>query len=1094
MKRKRGALSLEIIGKWLLLLTLLVVIISVFYKPFLPRTREYLKLMAGIVEEKEFTPYEPEEYFTSDEEKVDNSMKALVCAVNSVALGKPTCGEEDEVCVEGDCTKKDEKGTTDVTTRAVLDKKSDSKDVPPCNGVSYGDVCVECDDSNGFSCDVKGFELPQKISNAEEWINGYGDPKHLVYYEKFPEDEQLAWQFDKKTFYTVILGVRTAFALIPFASKGMRAALSSRVVGNRLNKIGRLTSNLDKLDDAAKTKQLKKITKLIDKTGDDGIRVFVNAMVKGPKGALSGAVVDDVTSIVLKEANLLKFDSVFFNKVPGTYTNEGVKFLRSSFKGGLKGAGLTDDLAKQYSDDFIKLVESGNSVDDAVKSVLSEATSQLDDIADVAIKAGGELSDYAKIMKKVGFYKSFKAAVKSKDSVKATANLLKKNYPALNAIKKTDPKLYNSLITKLDDTGQLVFGSGDDVSLLLKTAEGASETNIDTLVNAMAEGGDEFLESMAGTVYDSTTKSGLLRENMRKGLQFIKKDAAETAKCLALVPSVMAMGPLKFMRGKVLPTRVGALKGCAEFLRYNYLPIMFGMGYTMEKYDSANQKFNPVGRNTIAVVTPLGLVQPEEPKTGIREYDTKSIDNLYLSMQKEGSQDPKRFFLASPCKVDLKFTRAYCGCNLIHKDFVYEFEEKGLHLQAIEPIASETPPEPIYMWDDMTEEEKTDFLSKPNYFAEQRWIGKGHWENGFEQVRFLIRTNPEFLKKYLKLLFPDAKSFLWIIYQGDYTKKRVSTIWSDEFKKIENFNKAELDMFFDSLVDNYDVEEEFEEEEGLKWSALSYPNFNFKLVDVEISIPQINYGYSLLDQIDLFYPFISFEFFKLPRRYWMYRGERVDFVEYARNAWGNDPQFTGSWPWDDASKPWQERKVDWAKLDNVIVGDVTKEDSSGYYRWELLQDMLAHRFYNSSFFNERAKESAFQLYYYSGPLDKVVKKCNKPFSVTIEPSTNNRNKRLNLQTTVPCINIEPKNIEQYARTWNDGNNYCFTGENVPLKFTEEFLQWATIAGGLALIPFSGGTTATMVLSGAEIVSVATSYVLEKCGEWPRHKAGLSGCF
>ncbi|NOZ82179.1 MAG: hypothetical protein GXO63_03480, partial [Candidatus Micrarchaeota archaeon] len=46
-----------------------------------------------------------------------------------------------------------------------------------------------------FECTLYDFNLPQKITakEAQEWIISYGDPKYLVYWEKWPAGEESAW-------------------------------------------------------------------------------------------------------------------------------------------------------------------------------------------------------------------------------------------------------------------------------------------------------------------------------------------------------------------------------------------------------------------------------------------------------------------------------------------------------------------------------------------------------------------------------------------------------------------------------------------------------------------------------------------------------------------------------------------------------------------------------------------------------------------------------------------------------------------------------------------------------------------------------------
>lgn len=42
-------------------------------------------------------------------------------------------------------------------------------------------------------CVLKNFELPQDVASAEEWIFTWGDPKFIVYFERFPEGSDDSW-------------------------------------------------------------------------------------------------------------------------------------------------------------------------------------------------------------------------------------------------------------------------------------------------------------------------------------------------------------------------------------------------------------------------------------------------------------------------------------------------------------------------------------------------------------------------------------------------------------------------------------------------------------------------------------------------------------------------------------------------------------------------------------------------------------------------------------------------------------------------------------------------------------------------------------
>lgn len=67
--------------------------------------------------------------------------------------------------------------------------------IPRCNATVYNSSASCTTSENGeVSCTVKNFVLPQQVTDAEAFIRDYGDPKFLVYWERFPEEEN-TWTF-----------------------------------------------------------------------------------------------------------------------------------------------------------------------------------------------------------------------------------------------------------------------------------------------------------------------------------------------------------------------------------------------------------------------------------------------------------------------------------------------------------------------------------------------------------------------------------------------------------------------------------------------------------------------------------------------------------------------------------------------------------------------------------------------------------------------------------------------------------------------------------------------------------------------------------
>ncbi len=127
------------------------------------------------------------------------SVEALVCAINTVATGSIYAGsgcsnfygsvpeeiDNDDIFGGG------RPGSTGAGGGFIVAK--DVRDFMTGFAVDQKEInepLIECTES---SCVVRNFHLPQEISDAEEWIEGFGDPRFLVYYYKFPHGEEAAW-------------------------------------------------------------------------------------------------------------------------------------------------------------------------------------------------------------------------------------------------------------------------------------------------------------------------------------------------------------------------------------------------------------------------------------------------------------------------------------------------------------------------------------------------------------------------------------------------------------------------------------------------------------------------------------------------------------------------------------------------------------------------------------------------------------------------------------------------------------------------------------------------------------------------------------
>lgn len=164
-----------------MILGLVIILIAIPFLKFINKTSDASMAKEwDIKPQDDFKPYDYKSQTNPDDQIALDSTNALVSAINKLALSKPLPQSKDNF-QEFDCNKKE------------------------VNDVFFGDTFVKCGPNNCLICN---FTLPQKVTNAEEYIAGYGDPKYVLYYESFPIGEEEGWNIDKSNIAlgTIIIG------------------------------------------------------------------------------------------------------------------------------------------------------------------------------------------------------------------------------------------------------------------------------------------------------------------------------------------------------------------------------------------------------------------------------------------------------------------------------------------------------------------------------------------------------------------------------------------------------------------------------------------------------------------------------------------------------------------------------------------------------------------------------------------------------------------------------------------------------------------------------------------------------------------------
>jgi hypothetical protein len=229
----------------------------------------------------------------------EESVKALVCAVNSVATGEiwmgddcskyyaaeqqqagllpPVLAQDDKTDVKVHCNIKNRytcgyiaggRCFWDFTSvqsafneEEAVDKCQDDFDKRKLN-VFASSLCIKKEETEKNAvCAVTDFQLPQdfETAKAEEWIAGFGDPEFLVYWQQFPRGEDEAWSGSDPWFQGIGTVMFISMCVGHFVSPVVKTLKVLR--GTRITKLG---SAMKMLGQAEKTRLQTKIGELKD--------------------------------------------------------------------------------------------------------------------------------------------------------------------------------------------------------------------------------------------------------------------------------------------------------------------------------------------------------------------------------------------------------------------------------------------------------------------------------------------------------------------------------------------------------------------------------------------------------------------------------------------------------------------------------------------------------------------------------------------------------------------------------------------------------------------------------------------------------------
>lgn len=986
------------------------------------------------------------------------------------------------------------------------------------------------------SCTITNFYLPQELEDYETWIKGLGDPQYLIYYERFPDGEEKAWQVETSTFVMIGLGVSAALTLIPMGKQSFKAIGGAR----RFSKLGKLAKNLNKLDNAEDiAKQNKKITKLLQKMsnkGDDVAKAIKMVHETTSHGAASLAIKelgDDALKAMRTEVdrvirNVGDVDLMSGKMTTANYINEYSKIVDPS--GFPKTAKLSSE-GKSVLKTRIKKVVTGDRIDPKAKALnnkideiidasgdtnaddLIERITKDDDVLDAvsekAIRGASEITDLSRLgrtMKKAGFAKMIKAYSK-KGSFREP---MKKSISKLKFLKSTNREAFERAVQEADDLAASMIDDAGNINwgrLIDKTDDASLEGFFRLVDDPVAKGlgtGEinELVDVMDGRTFGKAFYRGALNKvgaqgtgAWQRGRNFVKAQLKGVG-CAAIAPA----GAATVATVTAVPLLFTSLKACGSWIKTNQLPLLLALGYLYNEEDSKNEKYMPIGNN-LAVTTPKILKKEREPA----KFSLEGAENYYISMYRDEKQKPQKLYFASPCKADLEVKKEYCSGKLNKGDYVYNYTLKGERFLVPTKPLNLKEKTYYYAWDSYTDKQKKSFMKGKD--INDAWYS-GIFSDGADIVRELAVTDPSYHKityRFVYNAYPDSD----ISYFFKTLKRFNLADVGDEFMTdricygdllLRGLYWAEKkDRFIEKAKDTLGVVEQ-----GGKYINKNndcFKKFLDSIIDFELETTDgdiTNYSFTCNGK--------SFEEYG-----WLVRhaAHELDGF-YTAACEGNVlAQATGQIGFDDddgVSEALSKGSFnDWLKGPKVRFTnyDWTKKDT--WKEWESfvveqnVNTGVANGLYLSSMFDELAKNSAYHLILYdeNDVIDKkeIVRHIDpETQKMTTSPTLQNYNNIFIIETKIPCLTVKttpPNN----AWGGKEGKNFCYSGYSWKLKTAEVTLNAIGLIGGIAVSALSIGGAVPVFIAAADIGSIGAAFIIEKCGGWPNHSAGnIIACF
>lgn len=533
---------------------------------------------------------------------------------------------------------------------------------------------------------VENFALPQELSKStnpfvytvEEWLNAYGDPQYILFYEKFPKYEEEYWKASEYNIaFLTILGTEAAFLGLDAVTFGLGKAFRvvAPVIKNKIvtTRLGRLIMTMkDAISKLAKDTG-KAVGRMLKK-------IFVNQWSKKAVRFMIGKQVtkEGLEEIAEKEMKTI-FKKNFLKKVGADLSDDSVYLLKKKYIEAFRELGdevfdpngkLTQKGIQELNDNFIRVM-GGTWQDSAEDRLIMNA---------IKSRLGG---DFDKIMGDVGETLSKKAASMSyRTLTRATIRSYEFAYRTANRARN---------ILKMALRGDMTDEAREKAILKLieNGQEGLKSMKPNELRTLMAN-----QQKAVDMLFDKHSGQILFGEVIDAGEDKASQIAARKVLSDRLDEVIMKYGTENF--GKQFPMSVA--------IQMNFAPIPSKLAkprhliaataaYYATKLESMSAKHYPVGTNAIGLKTPNKQTVPYGNVTHsiskedfLNNYGKDALHvgllpvvyRYYLSLVRDKvanwwDQPPERFFLVSPCYADVSLKVTNCECS------GHEDEDAGLY-------------------------------------------------------------------------------------------------------------------------------------------------------------------------------------------------------------------------------------------------------------------------------------------------------------------------------------------------------------------------------------------------------------------------------